>query len=258
MFQYDTQMEMRVFILSALVGSVLLFIGIGLAAAVASAVIMACYPDTVALFSKRNRALWGRDAVIASAATLGVAMILQWIVSQITYRASRLALAPGISIPESLGTYIPLISNVRDVLLSALFFSAVLAFSVDLWRRLAGRWHWRILLLAGLLGSFLPLSARHYSEVVIEAVPPILFAALTCMVVVHYLRNNYLAYLLSAGILSLEGKSSSLIAQHNSHLAIQGWLLWILALGGMIWLWRQSNLRLTIDDFTGRIPDRQS
>ncbi len=241
MFQYDTQMEMRVFILSAVVGSILLLIGIGLAAAVASAVIMAHYPDAPALLREGNRALWGRDAVIACAATLGVATFLQWMDSLIAYRAGRLALAPGISIPDGLGTYVPIISNVRDVLLSALLFSAVLAFSVKLWQSLARRWHWRILLFAGLLGSFLPLSARRFSEVTIEILTAILFVALTCIIVVHYLRNNYLAYLLSAGILSLERTSSSLIGQQNVHLAIQGYLLWIIALAGMIWLWRQSS-----------------
>ncbi|HYK90436.1 MAG TPA: type II CAAX endopeptidase family protein [Acidobacteriota bacterium] len=247
-YQYDTQTEMRVFVLSALVESVLLLIGIGLAVALASAIIMACYPDAPYLFRKQNRELWSRDAVVACGATLGVAIILQWVVSQIGYRASRLAVSPEITFPDSLGTYLPFISNVHSVLLSALFFSAVVAFSVDLWQRAARRWHWRVVLLTGLLASFLPLSARRVSEVVIETVPAILFVGLVCIVVVHYIRNNYLACLLSAGILSLERSSSSMIEQSNTQLAIQGWLLWILALGGMIWLWRQSNLRLTIDD----------
>jgi membrane protease YdiL (CAAX protease family) len=248
MFQYDTQMEMRVFMLSALVGSVLLLIGIGLAAALSAGIIMACYPNAPALFRKGNRVFWGRDAVIASAATLGVAIVLQCTVSQIEYRTSRLALAPGITIPDSLGTYLPFISSIRDVILSALFFSAVLAFSVDLWTRLAGRWWWRILLLAGLLGSFLPLSARRISEVVIDIIPSILFVVLACILVVYFLRNNYLAYFLSAGILSLTRTSFSLIEQGNTQLAIQGWTLWALALGGAARLWHQSSLRLTNDD----------
>ncbi len=247
MFQYDSQMEMRVFMLSALVGSALLLIGIGLAAAIATALIMACYPDAFALFRRENRTRWGRDAVIASAATLGVATLLQWITSQIAFRAGRLALVPAMSIPDSLGTYIPLVSNIRDVLLSALFFSTVLAFSVDLWQRLARHPLWRTLLVAGLLGSFLPTSARRFSEVGFEVLPAVLFVALTCIVIVQYLRNNYIAYLLSGGILSLERTASSLIEQHNLQLTIQGWLMWILALSGMIWLWRQSNLRSTID-----------
>jgi len=245
MFQYDTQMEMRVFMLSALVGSVLMLIGIGLVAALSAGIIMACYPNAPALFRKGNRMLWGRDAVIAPIATLGVVIVLQCIVSQIEYRTSRLALTPGITIPESLGTYLPFVSNIRDVILSALFFSAVLAFSVDLWTRLAGRRWWRILLIAGLLGSFLPLSARRVSEVVIDIIPFILFVALACILVVYFLRNNYLAYFLSAGILSLARTSSSLIEQGNTQLAIQGWTLWALVLGGMAWLWHQSKSELS-------------
>ncbi len=175
-------------------------------------------------------------------------MLLQRLAAQIEYRASRLALSPGISVPDSLGTYLPFISNVRDILLSALFFSAVLAFAAAAWGRLAGHRPWRLLLVAGLIGSFSPLSARRISEAVIGSIAPVLFAALACFLVVYFLRNNYLAYFLSAGILSLMRTSYSMIEQSNTHLAIQGWLLWVLALAGMIWVWRQSNLRLTNDE----------
>jgi len=35
--------------------------------------------------------------------------VLQWIASQIQYRASSLALAPILSLPPNLGTYVPAI-----------------------------------------------------------------------------------------------------------------------------------------------------
>jgi hypothetical protein len=243
MFQYDTQMEMRVYVLSSLVGGVLMLIGIGLAAAFAAATIMSCFPDTPALFRRENRMIWGRDAVVASMATLGVVMAMQWVASQIDYRATRLALVPGIALPDSMGTCVPLLANVRDALLSALFFSAVAAFSVDLWLRSARRPLFRIPLLAGLLVSFLPLSARRVSEAAMDAIPAVLFVLFAVALIVCFLRSNYLAYVVSAGILSLARASSFLIEQGNMWLAIQGWLFCALGLAGVTWLWRQGNFR---------------
>jgi hypothetical protein len=122
-----------------------------------------------------------------------------------------------------------------------LFFSAVLAFSIDLWRPFAGRPIWRLLLLAGLLGSFLPPSARRISEVGFGLLPSVLFVAVACLLVIYFLRNNYLAYFLSAAVVSLARASLPLTVQGNTLLAIQGCLLWALLLGGMIWLWRQHQ-----------------
>ncbi len=239
-FQYDTQMETKVYALSTLVGAVLLFLGIGVAVALAAALIMACFADAPLVLRRQKRVLWGRDAVIAAAATLGALIILQWVAGQIEFRASRLGLAPAIPVPDYLGSYLPLVSNLRDILLSALFFSAVAAFSAHLWTSLAGKHWWRAILLAGLLGSLLPLSASRASEVVLDILPSVLFVVLIVLLVKYIFRGNYLAYLVSAGVLSLARTSESLINQGNTQLAAQGWLLWALVLGTMAWLWRQK------------------
>jgi membrane protease YdiL (CAAX protease family) len=229
-FQYVTQVAPEIFVLTSVIGSLVLLIGIGLAAALAAALVIACFPAAQAMLRRRNGRLWGRDAAFAAGATLGCFMVLQWAAGRVQYHFSKLALAPTLFLPESIGTYLPLLSNIRNILLSALFFSTVLAFAVHLWTRLAGRTWLRALLIAGLWASFLPLSAARVSEAALDAALSALLIAFAGVLVAVFFRNNYLAYLLSAAVWSGARTSSSLLDQGNIMLAIQGWVLWGVAL----------------------------
>jgi len=234
---YDTQLEMRIFILTGLVGGILLLIGIGLSVGLAAGLIMACYPDASSIFHKSNRILWGRDALITAVATVGAFMTLQGIASRIQYHAGRLVLAPAITMPENIGTYLPLVSSVRDAALSGLFLSALIAFAIRLWSRLAGRTWLRALLLAGLLGSFLPTNARRLSEVALDMAPTLVLIAIACALVAKFCRDNYLAYFLSAAFLVVERIAMSYLRQGNAALVLQGAILILLALGAAAFLW---------------------
>jgi hypothetical protein len=233
-FEYDTQVSPQVALVSTLVGAAVMVMGLGLASALAAGIIMACYPDSPTLLDRRSRAIWSRDAVIAALATLGLIMLLQWTSTRLAFHASRVALAPGLSLPENVGTYLPILSNVRDVLFLALFSSTVMAFGVYLWQSLSEHLWLRGLLIAGLLASFLPPGATRVSEVVLEAILPILLAVFLCVLVIAFYRTNYLAYISSAAFLAVARTSSSLLGNGNLMLELQGWILWLLVLCAMV------------------------
>lgn len=235
-FQYDTQIDMPIYIITCLAQGFLVLIGIGLAAMLAAAVIMACYPDVPAVLGKGGLRLWGRDAAISVAATLGLYLTLQWLVSRMQYHAYRLMLAPALSTPENVGRYFPFISDFHDIILSVLFFSAVITFSISLWDRLARRPWWRIVLLACLLACFLPSSAKQPSEAIVEAIPSVLMVAIACVLVIVFARNNYLAYLLCAAFFSLARISLLSPGHGNLSLEIQRGLLWALMLAVLAFL----------------------
>jgi membrane protease YdiL (CAAX protease family) len=235
-FRYDTQVLPHVFMLSGFVEAMLLLTGIGLAAAFAASLIMSCYADAPAVLQRKHRSIWGHDAVLAAAATLGAFLVLQWWAALLQYHASRFALAPFLSLPAGLGSYVPLISGIREVSLSALLYSAVLAFGVSLWKRLASRLWLRALLIAGLLGSFFPLTARRFSEVILDAASSALLVVLAALLILIFLRNNYPAYVFSTATLSVAHVSLSWLNQGNPGLVFQGCLLWLLVLGGAVFL----------------------
>jgi membrane protease YdiL (CAAX protease family) len=220
--RYDTEWGMRTFALSALSSGLVRLIGVGLAAGLAAGIGMACYPDLLAALRRSRSRPWLRDSLAAAAASLGTLMILQWIVAQIEYRAGKFALAPPLAVPQNLGTYLPAISSIRDALLATLFLITTVGLVLHLWARATGRLWQRALLLAGLIGSLLPASARRPSEVGLDLLPSLLLIALICFLAVSFLRRNYLAYLLSTATICFYRISVPFLAQGNPALSAQG------------------------------------
>ncbi len=239
--QYDTQWGLRVFALSSMAAGLVSLIGLGLAAGLAAAVAMVCYPDLYPVLRNSRSRTWVRDALGATAAALGALMILQWLVAQIEYRASRFALAPSLMLPENLGTFVPIVSSIRDAALSTLFLSTTVGLGIYLWTRMAGRFWWRTLMLAGLIGSVLPTSARRLSEIGLDLLPSLLLIAIACALTVFFLRSNYLAYLLTAATLSVFHISLSLLGQGNPVLTFQACVPWALILGFVFLMLRRSD-----------------
>ena len=239
--QYDTQIGLRVFALSTLSSSLVRLIGISLAAGFAAAVAMSCYPDLPAALHKIRTRAWTRDALAAAAASTGALMLLQWVAAQIEYRASRFALVPLFAGPDNLGTFVPLVSSVRDVAFNSLFLSTALGLGIYLWTRAAYRPWQRTLLLAGMIGSLLPASARHLSEVGLDVVPSLLLLVFACLLTVLFLRGNYLAYLLSAAALSCLRVSGSFFGQGNPALTIQAFAIWVFVLAPVFVPYRKSS-----------------
>jgi hypothetical protein len=229
-FQYDTQVAMSVHLVTSLAQELLLLLGIGLAAAAAVSLIMACYPDAALVLHKNGRASWGRDCAICVTATLGAYLILQWLISGIQHHAYKLMIVPAISLPTGIGSYVPFISDLRNVALSAIFFCTVVVFAIHLWRRFQGRPVWLTFLIAGMLFSIVPASARSVSEAVFETIPAILLIAFACILVSVFLHNNCLAYPVCAAALALAQISLVTFGRGNTSLIAQVGLMWILLL----------------------------
>jgi membrane protease YdiL (CAAX protease family) len=238
--RYDTQWGMRAFVLSAFSAGLMRLIGIGLAAGLAAGIAMACYPDLLAVLRKSRSRAWVRDSLAAAAASLGTLLILQWIAAQIEYRAARFALAPPLATTQNLGTFLPAISSIRDALLAGLFLITMVGLFFHLWTRTANRLWQRGLLLAGLIGSLLPASARRPSEVGLDLLPSLLLIVLVCILAMLFLRRNYLAYLLSAAAISFYRTSAPFLGQGNLALSTQACVLLALVLIPVFLLFRSS------------------
>ncbi len=238
--RYDTQWGLRVFVLSALAGGLIRLIGIGLLSGLAAAVVTACYPDLVSVLRGGRSLSWARDAVAATAAALGFIILLQWIAAQTEYRSSKFALAPSLALPGNLGTFVPVISSIRDVFVGVLVLSTVVGLAIYLWIHAGSRLWQRGLLIAGLIGSLLPTSARRLSEIGLDLLPSLLLIVSLCILVVFFLRGNYLAYLLAAAAISVYRISAPFLGQGNPALTLQACVLWALVLGSGVLLLRRS------------------
>jgi hypothetical protein len=151
---------------------------------------------------------------------------------------------PSLSVPVGLGSYIPLISGLRNVVMSALFFSMAVAFAIYLWTRLKGRRILRVLLLSGMIVSLIPASARGFQEVAAQSIPSILLVALTCLMAAIFLRENCLAYPACAAAVALAQIFLLSLSRGSVNLVLQNGLLWILMLSGLAALWVNRTHRV--------------
>ena len=238
---YDTQWGVRVFVLTTLSGGLIRLIGIGLASGLAAAVAASCYPDLQAVMSRRPERIWIRDAAAAAAAALGLLMLLQWTAALIEYRGSKFALAPSLTLPGNLGTFVPLVSSFREIFTSSLFLSVIFGLGIYLWTRAARSYWKRGLLLAGLIGSLLPSSARRFSEVGLDLVPSLLLIAVACILAKCFLRGNYLGYLAAAAAIAVYRSSAAYLGQGSPALTVQALVLWTLLTGSLVLLFRHST-----------------
>jgi hypothetical protein len=241
LFHYDSQEEMRVFVLRTSVELIMMVIGVALTAALASGLILACFPDAPSILRPEARALWGRDAVVATLAALGGTMTLQGIGGQLHYRASSLALAPTLSLAPNLETYVPVFSVLRDAVLLSLLYGATLGFGAYLWSRILTRNWQRFALVAALLASGLPGSARRFSEAGLDLLVTLVLLGLGYWIIMAFFRDNYLAYVIVPAILALFRAAAAFHGQGNTTLELQAWLLWAIALGVAIILMKGNR-----------------
>lgn len=157
-------------------------------------------------------------------------MTLQGISGQLHYRASRLALAPTLALAPNLETYVPVFSVLRDAVLLSLLYGATLGFGAYLWSRLMTKNWQRFTLVAVLLASRLPGSARRFSEVGLDLLGTLLLLGLGYWIVVTFFRDNYLTYVIVPAILAMFRAAAAFHGHGNTALEIQAWLLWAIIL----------------------------
>ncbi|NWG12337.1 MAG: CPBP family intramembrane metalloprotease [Acidobacteria bacterium] len=237
---YDTRLSSQVFTLAAIVGSAISVLGFGLLALLAAGLIMACYPDAFSTSIRNNLPLWRRDAIGAAGALVGVYLLFQAATGWLGYAASGRALAPSLLLPPHLGTYVPFVSGARDILVVALFCAAAAAFATRLWLQHS---HHPLLcwsLVAWLILSFLPVSARRFSEAMIDVMPTAVLVLAAWLLVRYLFRDNYAAYFVAPALLASWRSSASWLAQGNTSLAVQGVLLLLVMIAAALALFTRS------------------
>ncbi len=232
--RYDTQIAPQVFGVVTVVGVAVALVGSGLAAFLAVALAMTCYPDSPSILSGGNLTRWRRDVLAAVVVSLGAQLILNAVSAWIQFAGSRLALAASLSIPSDLGAYLPLLSGINDVFTGALFLSIGVAFAIYLWKQFARTLWIRAGFGVVLLVSVLPAGARRLSEAALDVIPTVLILGAAVAIVVIFFRNNYAAYLVVPAIMATRAIASSWLGQGNLALTVQALALLVLVLGAAI------------------------
>ena len=236
LFTYDTSVSWQTFVNSQIVSAVT-FTGVQIGLLfLAFAAIEAVYPHGLDWFHREGRARFGRPALIAALTVFGLVVIrriaLQWLAQTFPSIAS----AGSIDVPQAVNMTWPAILDIGQAAVHAVYASAVVALFVTALRTMPrARQLADIVAILAIFFSALDQStnAREAPLMLLSAAS----AALLAWCVVRFImRENLLAYPLTAGLASLLGTAATLLQNHRGDLVINGVLEILVAIALIIWM----------------------
>ncbi len=236
LFTYDTSVSWQTFVNSQIVSAVT-FTGVQIGLLfLAFAAIEAVYPHGLDWFRREGRARFGRPALIAALTVFGLVLIrrvgLQWLAQTFPSIAS----AGSIDVPQAVNMTWPAILDIGQAAVHAIYASAVVALFVTALRTMPrARQLADIVAILAIFFAALDQStnAREAPLMLLSAAS----AALLAWCVVRFImRENLLAYPLTAALASLLGTAATLLHNHRGDLVLNGVLEIVVAIALIIWM----------------------
>ena len=233
---YPSFIPLNVFTLSAIVGMILGIIGTFMIVAISFGLLGSFYPDSFYLFKKDNRKILARDAFICAFFTSGLFLALRQLKDILIYSFPKVALVSNLSLPENIETLLPFISSLNNTIFQTVIVLAVIGSLIYCARNLVKKfWHW-IVLIPWVFLAFVSGGAKTSGEFLFNAILLFLWIVPFILLVKWFLRNNYLAYVLSIFLLLGARSFSSLLSQSAGFFKLNGLISLIIVLIPLIWI----------------------
>ncbi len=221
---YDTAIPLNLF--ETIMAAVLIIglIGTFLAAACGAGLVLALRPDALAAFRAGSRRLLGRDALLAAALGVALALSLGHLRELLLQWFPRLAFLPA-DAPTQFADAVPALNALSSAATATLFRLALLVLAVYVVETgLRRRWLVAVLALLG-IASMVPGQVHTLAEFGIQYAVNLVAAAAFYLFAVQFARGNYLAYALGIWSWSLVSRALEFLSQPAPALRQQGWLL---------------------------------
>ncbi len=195
--QYDTSIPAGAYTIVIAVSFVLAAIGSLVGAGLASGLAAALHPGALGMLGRGARRLYARDALVAGAVTLGLALGLPNLRALVAYLLPAGRLLSGVSWPPAVDAAAPALFGLLRAVSGTVFVAALAAIVVTVLVRHFRTPARRALLAVLVLLSFLPAAARTPAEYGVAAVQLALVAGGVLLLVRGFLRDNPLAWVAS-------------------------------------------------------------
>jgi len=231
---YDTAVPLKTFEAMAWTGMAMALIFSLLMYTALLGLLLSLYPDSRGILGADSRRKWGADAAVAALFAIGIIVLLDRLQTLLMDHFHAQALFDFAS-PNIIVSAVPALSVIASALGEVLVFAGVLAVIVQLLGILRKGW---MTILVGLLAAvaFVSTDVRTVGEFALEY--GVSLASLLCAVVFcrYFARHNYLAYVLALFAVScLSRATMQLLAQPNSSLHLQGWIVVACIGAAMVW-----------------------
>ncbi len=227
---YPTSIPLNVFTISALVAFLIGIIGVFIFTAFSFGIISSFYPDWSYFFKKAVRKKLALDAIVCAIFSIGLFLGIKQLNDIIVSKFHAIALTSGFPLPAHIDTYVPFVSHLSDIVFRGILLLAIIGVLIYYARNYFKKfWHW-IVIVPVILLAFVSGDAKTTSEFLFNALVLVIWIVPFFLLVKWFLRNNMLAYLLSAfSLLGLKG-FSSLVSQEASFYQLNGIILGIVIL----------------------------
>ena len=234
--QYPTSIPLQIFRTSLIIGILIgVIVNFGLAG-ISLGIITSFYPNSLRIFKKENRRRITRDAFICALLSLGTFLGITQLVHILNAKFPALAVIKGLPIPNYVQTSLPFISHLSDTILYPIFACAILGALVYYIRNhLKKTWHY-LLALPVVFIAFVPGDAKTTAEFLFNLILLVIWVLPVFVLVKWFLRNNFLAYILSLFLILAAKSSYELLSQTAGLYRINGIIFAIVCVVPLLWL----------------------
>ncbi len=200
--------------------------------AAAAALVISSFPDCLAAWRTGGRRVFGKDALAALAACIGLGLIVTRVSGFLQNHFHALAFFSPSS-PELIATPAPVLSAITSALTGILVFSGAIATLAVMLRRLKPIWMVSMAPIA--VAALVPSDARTAQEFAFHYGLGLFTAALAALWCWRFARNNYLAYGLAFWAVGIQGHAAALLGTEIPAMQAQGWA--VVATGALVAIW---------------------
>jgi hypothetical protein len=232
---YNTAIAFDTFRAQLGIGLVIAIVGLFLAIAYGTGLLVALRADALEVGRAENRRRLCRDAVLGAALGVAGGMFLGQLRDLLLERFHAHALV-SIDAPTVFATAVPAVSAIADAATATLTGLVLLVLVVHLARTVLSR-AWGIALAAMVIPAvFVPSGVRTAGEFILYYAMALAGTGLLTAFCLWFGRNNYLAYLLGLWAGSLGASAHQFLSQSAATFQHQGWIVTAALLLTLVWV----------------------
>lgn len=234
--QYPTSISLQIFRTSLIIGVLIGVLATFILAGISLGIITSFYSDSAKFLKKENRRRTARDAFICALLSLGAFLGITQLIQILNAKFSTFAVIKELPIPVYIQTSLPFISYLSDAILQPIFAVAILgALIYYISNHLKKTWHYLLAIPVALI-AFVSGDAKTTAEFLFNLILLVIWVLPAFVLIKWFLRNNFLAYILSLFLILAVKSSYQLLSQTANLYRVNGMILAIICAIPLFWL----------------------
>jgi hypothetical protein len=234
--QYPTSIPLQIFQTSLIIGILIGVIATFILAGISLGIITSFYPESLRILKRENRRNAARDALICALLSLGAFLGMTQLIQILNAGFPHLAVINGLPMPSYVQTPLPFVSYLSETVLHPIFAAAIIgALVYYIKNHLRQTWHYLLAVPVAVI-AFVSGDAKTTAEFLFNLILLVVWVIPVFILITWFLRNNFLAYILTPFLILAVKSSYELLSQKASLYQTNGMILAIICAVPLVWL----------------------